>query len=73
MPTPACPERDANDIVAFPVTRGSKLKKVCTTRFTRTRPRQPNWPHSKTPHHWVLDEMIEALHIPEKFPKFTVG
>ena len=44
-PTPACPERDANGIVAFPVTRGSKLKKVCTTGFTRTIPRQQNRPH----------------------------
>ena len=50
MPTPACPERDVSGIVAFPVTRSSKLKKVCTIGFTRTRPRLPNWPHSKTLH-----------------------
>ena len=29
MPTPARPERDASGIVAFPMTRSSKLKKVC--------------------------------------------
>ena len=49
------PERDASGIVAFPMTRSSKLKKDCTTRFVTTRSTQQNKHHSRTPNFVTQD------------------
>ena len=41
------PERDASDIVAFPVTRRSKRRMVFTTGFVTSRKTQPNKNHPR--------------------------
>ena len=44
---PVCPERDASDIVAFPVTQSTKRKTGHTNGFVSMRPTQQNKNHSR--------------------------
>jgi len=47
--TPWSTQHATSSNVAFPSTRSSKQKKVCTAGFTRTRPRPPNKNPSRVP------------------------
>ena len=49
MPTPACPERDASGIIAFPMTRSTKQTTVSTTGFIAMRATQQNKNGSRIP------------------------